>query len=903
MKLSIIIVSYNTKELLEQCLESIVNSLGDGRGLKPATPTSSSGLASFSLRQKEERELKPATPDQRGLKPATAKKRGLSMSDIEIIIVDNNSTDGSQEYLSKLKTHPPKLTTRLPGTIRTRLVERDWRVAKGKNSKKQTSSKSQTNSKFQTSSKLPIPNLKVILNKENAGFARAVNQGIKKATGKYFLLLNSDIRVLPGSIEKLIELTDKKKDAGLVAPKLLNKDGKTSQASCYNLPTVGRAIQQFWFKKSGAFEKFLPRGGQPTSVEAVVGAAMLIPKTTTDLIGLLDEKFFMYYEDLDFCRKIKKAGLKVYYLPQAKMIHHHGASGQREPQRVNRYLVESSRKYHGPIKNRLINFLIRASFYQGLIPLLIVIIGLLGYAIFPLLKFEFFASHDGFFHLIRLAEFDKAIRGGQIPPRWAPGLAGGLGAPVFNYFYPLSYYLAEVLHLVGFSLASSVRLLFVLGFVGGFSLAFLFLKRHFAYFASFLGAFFYVFSPYTFTNIYVRGNLPEFLALMILPGVFYFAEEIVFKKRPSPMLVFFFSSLLAFFVMAHNIVSFWGVIWLSLYLLLTAGKRVVKIIGPFLLGLGLSAFFWFPALLETQLVHLSKETVFNWWDHFPTISQLVYSPWDYGVSLPGPGDTMSFQIGLPHLFLFLSALALAIICSVKKKIKLFLTKPAPLWLFFASSLGFIFLMNHRSAFLWQIVPFLSRVQFPWRFLGFLNFAFIFPITFLFNGILATKKKAWVNLTVLLFLAASFGCYYSFPKISQALSEEKVLTSQEATETTTNANEILPIWAPTDYYRYDFSQALSCQDFSCQALVRLEKETEVVFAKFYFPSWQSNIGQTFAQGETGLLALVLPEGEHNIQIRWQETKIAQIANNISLFSLLTAIGYCFWLKNEKNKNSN
>ncbi|MDD5074219.1 MAG: glycosyltransferase, partial [Candidatus Shapirobacteria bacterium] len=727
------------------------------------------------------------------------------------------------------------------------------------------------------------------------GFAKAVNQGIRVARGKYVLLLNSDIRVLSGSIEKLIKLMDSKKDAGLVAPKLFNKDGRTSQASCYNLPTVGRVIQEFWFKKTGAFEKFLPRGGQPISVEAVVGAAMLIPKVTIDLIGDFDEKFFMYYEDLDFCRKIKKAGLKVYYVPQAKMIHHHGASGQKEPHKVNHYLVESSRKYHGLIKDRLINFLIKTSFYRKLIPLFLVIIGLLGYAVFPLLKFEFFASHDAFFHLIRLAEFDKAIRGGQIPPRWAPGLAGGLGAPVFNYFYPLSYYLAEALHLVGFSLASSVRLLFILGLIGGFSLTFLFLKRHFAYFASLLGAFFYIFAPYTFTNIYVRGNLPEFLALMILPGIFYFGEKIIFKKHPSSTAIFFFSLLLASFIMAHNIVSLWGVFWFSLYLLISAGKKAIKIIGPFLLGLGLSAFFWFPALLETSLVHLSSETVFNWWDHFPTLSQLVYSSWGYGVSLPGPGDTMSFQIGLPHLFLFLSALALVIICSVKRRIKLFLTKPIPLWLFIASSLGFVFLMNHRSAFLWQMVPFLSRVQFPWRFLGFLNFAIIFPITFLFNGILTTKKKLWVNLVVLVFLTASFGCYYSFPKVSRVLSEEKILTSSEATETTTNANEILPIWAPTDYYRYDFGKALSCQDFSCQALINLEEETEIVFAKFYFPSWQSNVGQTFAQKETGLTTIRLPQGKHDIKVYWQETKIQQVANITSLFSLIVVVGYGFLVK--------
>ena len=334
MKLSIIIISYNTKELLEQCLESIVNSLGDGRGLKPATPTSSSGLASFSLRQKEERELKPATPDQRGLKPATAKKRGLSMSDIEIIIVDNNSTDGSQEYLSKLKTHPPKLTTRLPGTIRTRLVERDWRVAKGKNSKKQTSSKSQTNSKFQTSSKLPIPNLKVILNKENAGFARANNQGIKKSEGEYVLFLNPDTIVYPDTLNKTIEYLSKNKDVGLVTCRVELADGSLQKECHRGFPTPWRALCHFsgldrLFPNSklfaGYFLGHLPKN-TIHEIDACVGAFMMTKKEIGEKIGWWDEDFFWYGEDLDFAYRVKEAGLKVIFYPKVKITHYQGAS-------------------------------------------------------------------------------------------------------------------------------------------------------------------------------------------------------------------------------------------------------------------------------------------------------------------------------------------------------------------------------------------------------------------------------------------------------------------------------------------------------------------------------------------------------------------------------------------------
>jgi len=829
MLLSVIIVSYNTKELLQQCLKSIQASLGKS---KP-----------------------------QNLKPKTQKSQ-LSFANLEVIIVDNNSTDGTQEYLTKLKA------TKVQSL----------------------------NSKTQINPKSQFLNIKTILNKENAGFSKAVNQGIRKAEGKYILLLNSDIRVLPGSIEELINIIEKKKDAGLAVPKLFNKNGRTSQASCYNQPTIKRAFQEYWLKRKGYFEKYLPRGGQPTSVEAAVGAAMLIPKSTISLVGNFNEKFFMYYEDLDFCRKVRKAGLKVYYVPRAKMVHHHGASGKREAKKVSRYLEESSRKYHGLVKHLLINFFIKASVSRKLIPLLLIVFGLLIYAVFPLLKYDFFESHDAFFHLIRLAEFDKAIKSGQIPPRWAPSLANGLGAPVFNYFYPLVYYLGEAFHLVGLSLSWSIRSIFVFGFFLGFLLTFLLLKRHFNRSVSFFGAFFYVFAPYTFTNIYVRGNLPEFLALMILPGIFYFGEEAVLGTRSAPVKTFFFSLSLAFLTMAHNIVALLGLSWFLFYLLLTSGRKIKTIIVPILLGLGLSAFFWAPALLETRLVHISAERVFNWWDHFPTISQLTYSPWQYGVSLPGPGDTMSFQIGLPHLFLSLSALALVAINLAKRKIRLSLTKLTPLWFFIISSLAFVFLMNYRSSFLWQTVPFLSRVQFPWRLLGFLNLCLVFLITFLFSKILAAKRdNYWANATILLFLIISFSFYRFFPKISQPLSEEKVLSSPEAAQTTTNANEILPIWAPVDYYRYDFSQTLACEEFSCQALVDLSEETELTFYKFYFPSWESNIGLTFPQEETGLLAVKLPEGKHDIQISWQETKIQTVSNIISLFSLTAAAGYYFWSK--------
>jgi len=206
-----------------------------------------------------------------------------------------------------------------------------------------------------------IPFIKTIFNKENLGFAKANNQGIKIAKGEYILLLNSDTKILPGAVEKMINFAKNKKDAGIVAPKLLNGDGKTSQASCYHFPTVGRAIKEYWFGQKGVYEKYLPRGGNPVKVESVVGAAMLIPREVLNVVGLLDEKYFFYFEDLDYCQRVARSGFEVYYLPAAKIIHYGGQSGKRKPSRVNKYLVESSKKFNGLLKYFLIFVIIKLS--------------------------------------------------------------------------------------------------------------------------------------------------------------------------------------------------------------------------------------------------------------------------------------------------------------------------------------------------------------------------------------------------------------------------------------------------------------------------------------------------------------------------------------------------------------
>jgi len=202
--------------------------------------------------------------------------------------------------------------------------------------------------------------IRLIENKENLGFAKASNQGIKIAQGKYIFLLNSDTVVKKGSLVKLIEFAKKEKDGGGMAPRLLNADGSI-QASCSHSPSVKGVINEFWLGKKGAFLKYFPKASKPVAVDMAVGAALFLPQETIKKIGLLDERYFMYFEDFDYCRRLKKAGLKLYYLPGVTITHFHGASSRKAKTEPNQWLRESSKIYHGCLKYHLITFIIWSS--------------------------------------------------------------------------------------------------------------------------------------------------------------------------------------------------------------------------------------------------------------------------------------------------------------------------------------------------------------------------------------------------------------------------------------------------------------------------------------------------------------------------------------------------------------
>lgn len=207
--------------------------------------------------------------------------------------------------------------------------------------------------------KLPT-GVKLIKNAENLGFSKAVNQGIKIARGRYILLLNPDTELKTGSIADMIKFAQLHTDAGVVGTKLLLPSGE-SQKSVFRFPTILRAFQEFILGIKDKFSPYVPLGKNFVEVEALVGAVFLITDKAREKVGLLDERYFMYFEDIDYCMRVRKAGLKVYFLPNVEFLHHHGASGKKLVDASNQWrrLVPSSVVYHGYITHLVIMLIMK----------------------------------------------------------------------------------------------------------------------------------------------------------------------------------------------------------------------------------------------------------------------------------------------------------------------------------------------------------------------------------------------------------------------------------------------------------------------------------------------------------------------------------------------------------------
>lgn len=173
-----------------------------------------------------------------------------------------------------------------------------------------------------------FPRARLIRNEENLGFARAVNQALARATGSYCVLLNSDARLTAGAIKKLAAFMEENPDVGIAGGQLMNEDG-SRQNSIAPFPSLAtellnkRLLRILFPRQYPGKEREYPA---PLDVDSLVGACIIVRCQAIDEVGMLDEGYFFFMEETDWCLRLKKQGWRISFVPQARILHLQGAS-------------------------------------------------------------------------------------------------------------------------------------------------------------------------------------------------------------------------------------------------------------------------------------------------------------------------------------------------------------------------------------------------------------------------------------------------------------------------------------------------------------------------------------------------------------------------------------------------
>jgi len=214
-----------------------------------------------------------------------------------------------------------------------------------------------------------FPQVIVIANGENRGFAAANNQAIAVARGKYVLLLNSDTIVLDNAIAKMVSFADKNPDVAVVGCRVLNPD-KTLQPTCFMFPSVlNMLLSASYLYKIFPRSKFFGRErmswwdrNDVREVDVVTGCFMLVRRKAIERVGLMDEQFFMYAEETDWCYRFKETGWKVMFTPTAEIIHIGGQSTKQVRAKtlvqLRLSILHFINKHYGWLSHKIASFLV-----------------------------------------------------------------------------------------------------------------------------------------------------------------------------------------------------------------------------------------------------------------------------------------------------------------------------------------------------------------------------------------------------------------------------------------------------------------------------------------------------------------------------------------------------------------
>ena len=568
----------------------------------------------------------------------------------------------------------------------------------------------------------------------------------------------------------------------------------------------------------------------------------------------------------------------------------------------------------------MLNFLETRSYKFWIICIVILTIP----TFYQLMRPGFFFMQDDL-QAMRVHQMFACFKDFQIPCRWVPDMGFQYGYPQFLYYPPSVYYLGALIHLFGVQIIDSVKILFILGYIFSTLSMFIFLKAFFrnTTLPAFFGAMLYTYIPYKALEVYVRGALNEFWSLVFFPLIFWAIYQLISKQKMK--YIIFLALSIAGLMLTHNLMTFifapLATVWcLSLLMLKKAWKVIPKIFLGGLLGIGLTAFFTLPVILEAKYAHL--ETLvggyFDYRQHFVPVNRLFISNiFGYGSSGFGQNNNLTLSTGQIHWVVALIGFILSFVFFKKQKnISLLII------IFTLVEVIVLFLIHQKSSFIWNKLPILVYMQFPWRFLT--DSIFLLSILGSLTIFLISQiNKNLAKILALLIMIGIFIMHGSFfkPKEWYGISDKDKFSGPFwEKELTISIFDYLPVYAklPPNKKAPDIPEVMEgdAQFISYKkgsnyqsGEVEAKMDSVIRLPLFDFPGMEVTVdNKKVAHWNNdcrkqeyclGLITFNLPKGQHLISAKLTDTSVRSIANIITLVSFFAIVYLFFLIKNEEN----
>jgi hypothetical protein len=511
--------------------------------------------------------------------------------------------------------------------------------------------------------------------------------------------------------------------------------------------------------------------------------------------------------------------------------------------------------------------------------------------------------------IYRVFELDQAWQRGVLFPRLGENLNFGYGAPLFQYYPPLASYGALIFHRAGLGLIEASKAMFTLALLLASSGVYVYTRWLFRNrTAAFVSGAVYLFAPYLLTNIYERGAAAESLALAIIPWVFWSVHRLIAEDQ-GPWL-WISAVLIALLALAHNITALFvlpAVLASALVLAVALGrlKRLTGLALAVALGLGLSAFYWLPALAEIGYVQVERTMVDdskNVVAHLAPLREFIQTSllFDYW----GP---MRFHP--PFWQIALGALGVIGVAFQDRRLRLPLAFIAGLWIVTLA------LQLTVSQLFWESLPLVRFIQFPWRLLGLASFSLAVLTGSLFLLKPLQRVPGWIFAALLvgsiaLLSTARLSPQLSpiwYPITSAEISQQDLfdrgsrgfalfsdympsavqvsVTDMPRSRTPTGSEQEADSVAP-------LVQVVEASPERVKLTVGATQAFTLHLNRIFFPGWQATVGSQATPvepgGELGLVSVSLPQGVYPLEIRFEDTPLRRVATIISAVSSIVLL---------------